>query len=274
MRRVIISSDMDGTLLGHDSYDCEVAKPLIAGIIAADVPIILNTSKTATEVRHWQSKLGLNLPAIVENGSALLKGNTYSHIYGASMPDLEAFLVQNPPDAINFLTCSQDTAAELTDLTGQALEAARTRDFSIPLQFTNETVAKRFANQAQARGLQCIRGGRFYSLQGRCDKGTTLKHLISQYEKAWQSEITVIALGDNHNDLGMLMAADVAVIVKTAGKHAITVDHPAAIYTADEAPNGWVEGVTKALQALSIDLDINLGIDLSNDLMNDLSSDQ
>ncbi len=254
MKHVIISSDMDGTLLGHDSYDCEVAKPLIARLNEADIPVILNTSKTADEVQQWQSQLGLSLPAIIENGSALLEGENYTHIYGASMSDIEAFLAEDPPPAINFLTCTEIVAEQLTNLKGDALRAARLRDFSVPLSFTDETDANAFSSRAQARGLQCVRGGRFYSLQGRCNKGTTLKHLITRYQEKWQSEITLISLGDNQNDRSMLEAADIPIIVKSAGKHAIRIDHPAAIYTGDEAPQGWVDGVTQALRALSINL--------------------
>lgn len=254
MERVIISSDMDGTLLGHDSYDCEAARPLISELIAADIPVILNTSKSAAEIRQWQSTLGLALPAIVENGSGLMEDDRYSHKYGAAMGDLEAFLAEFPPDAINFIHCPETVAMKLTGLEGEALRAARMREFSVPLHFTDTNAAQTFSKLARARGLQCIQGGRFFSLQGQCDKGTTLKHLVSQYQQAWQCNVTVIALGDNKNDLGMLTASDVPVIVKTAGKHAIEVDHASAIYTDAEAPDGWVEGVTKALRTLSIKL--------------------
>jgi mannosyl-3-phosphoglycerate phosphatase len=252
MNRLIISTDMDGTLLGHDAYDCDVAKPLIAKLILADIPVILNTSKTAAEVRLWQSQLNLDLPAIVENGSALIEGNRYTHIYGAPMGDLEAFLLTNPPDAINFVTCDPKIANRLTGLSGASLEAARSRAFSIPLKFPDMTQAKAYQRRAQAQGLQCVQGGRFMSLQGQCDKGTTLKHLVDQYRQQWDSDITLVALGDNQNDLGMLEISDIPIVVKTASGHGIKIDRAESIYTTEVAPNGWVEGVTQALDALSI----------------------
>jgi len=262
MNRIVISTDMDGTLLGHDSYDCTPALPLLDKLSKADIPVILNTSKTAAEIQSWQQSLGLRLPAIVENGSAIVtpRGPPESpqepelHIYGASMVDLEAFLEELSPPGINFLTCALEIATGLTGLQGTALAAARDRRFSIPLKFFDLVAAKRFSEAAQARGLQCVQGGRFFSLQGQCDKGTTLKHLINRYQQAWQSKVTVIALGDNHNDLGMLNNADVPVVVKSLSGHLVTVPGPITIYTDNSAPDGWVEGVTRALATLSIQL--------------------
>ena len=254
MKRLIISTDMDGTLLGHDAYDCDVAKPLIAKLIQAGIPVILNTSKTAAEVRHWQSQLNLDLPAIVENGSALLEGGQYSHIYGANMRDIEAFLQTNPSNAINFVSCDLEVANGLTGLTGTSLEAARTRAFSVPLKFPDQDQAIAYQQRAQAQGLQCVQGGRFMSLQGQCDKGTTLKHLVDQYQQQWRCDITLIVLGDNQNDLGMLEIADIPIIVKTAADPALRINRPETIYTTEVAPNGWVEGVTQALDTLSIEI--------------------
>tara|TARA_R110002072_G_scaffold51389_9_gene137965 strand:+ start:4836 stop:5624 length:789 start_codon:yes stop_codon:yes gene_type:complete len=262
MKRIIISTDMDGTLLDHDSYDCAPALPLLRKLANADIPVILNTSKTAAEIQSWQQTLGLRLPAIIENGSAILtppgsgddSQDPVLHIYGATMVDLEAFLEEIHPAAINFVTCPSELATRLTGLQGIALAAARDRHFSIPLKFSDSLAAQHFSATAQARGLQCIQGGRFFSLQGQCDKGTTLKHLINRYQEAWQSKVTVIALGDNHNDLGMLSNADVPVVVKSPSGHLVTVPDPITIYTDHPAPDGWVEGVTRALATLSIHL--------------------
>jgi mannosyl-3-phosphoglycerate phosphatase len=266
MNKILISTDMDGTLLGHSNYDYDAALPLIKKLNQLDIPIILNTSKTVAEIQNWQKKLGINHPAIVENGSAIFTPGKLSardqasnegenlHVFGAKMVELDAFLAKTSPKAINFLTCDNKMATALTGLEGPSLLAARSRQFSIPLQFSLKSNPEPFLLAAQARGLHCTKGGRFFSLQGQCDKGTTLKHLIHHYEQAWQSKVTIVALGDNHNDLSMLQTADIPVVVNTANGHQLAVANPASIYTTASAPSGWVEGVSKALAALSITL--------------------
>ncbi|MDA0978860.1 MAG: HAD hydrolase family protein, partial [Proteobacteria bacterium] len=67
----IIFTDLDGTLLSHDDYRFESALPLIRELKSAGVQIVLSTSKTLTEVLTWRTRLGLDDPFMVENGSAL-----------------------------------------------------------------------------------------------------------------------------------------------------------------------------------------------------------
>ncbi|MFT5013082.1 MAG: mannosyl-3-phosphoglycerate phosphatase [Patiriisocius sp.] len=255
MSRLVISTDMDGTLLGHHSYDYAVAQPLLAALTAKKIPVILNTSKTAAEIQFWQSELGLDLPAVIENGSAWINPGAKLHVHGATMHDLDAFLRAYPPHATNFLTCEESIAHALTGLEGAALQAARLRQFTVPLDFAVPTDAEHYQTLARAQGLQCVRGGRFYSLQGQCSKGTTLKHVIAHFEQTWQDQVQLIALGDNLNDLDMLMAADVAVVVKSSdGQYQVRPEKSDTIYTDAIAPVGWVEGITKAMQKLSIRL--------------------
>lgn len=262
--RTIISTDMDGTLLGHEDFAFEPALPLIRELNALDIPIVLNTSKTAVEVLSWQAKLGISGPAIVENGSAIINpvGSTADgtgvdaldsmHVYGAQMAELDGFVRSVAPGATNLLQCDAQLAGELTGLAGAQLRAALSRQFSIPLKFDDSVERDAFIQSAQARGLQCKQGGRFLSLQGACDKGATLQHLVADFEQAWQSDVCVVALGDNHNDLGMLQIADLPIVVNTASGHELRIASPTAIYTSAQAPEGWVEGVKAALSRLSI----------------------
>jgi len=262
--RTIISTDMDGTLLGHKDFAFEPVLPLIRELTALEIPIVLNTSKTAVEVLSWQSKLGISGPAIVENGSAILNPVGFNadrnraeavesmHVYGAEIRELDRFVRSAAPRAINLLQCDSRLAGELTGLAGAQLHAALSRQFSIPLKFDDAGERDAFVRSAQARGLQCKQGGRFLSLQGACDKGATLRHLVADFEETWQSDVCVVALGDNHNDLGMLQIADLPIVVNTASGHELRVASSAAIYTSAQAPEGWVEGVKAALSRLSI----------------------
>ena len=50
MNRLIVFTDLDGTLLDHDDYSFEAARPALAKLETLNIPVILTTSKTATEV--------------------------------------------------------------------------------------------------------------------------------------------------------------------------------------------------------------------------------
>ena len=62
--RIWIVTDVDGTLMDH-SYDLTPAKETILRLKELKIPVILCTSKTASEVKVIQKDLGLNDPYIV-----------------------------------------------------------------------------------------------------------------------------------------------------------------------------------------------------------------
>ena len=68
---VIIFTDLDGSLLNHDNFEFDSIKPFIVKCIENNIQIIPNTSKTKCEVEYFCNQLGINLPFIVENGSAI-----------------------------------------------------------------------------------------------------------------------------------------------------------------------------------------------------------
>jgi len=65
-----VVSDVDGTLMDH-SYDLSPAKETIKKLQKLSIPIILCTSKTASEVKVIRKELNLTDPYIVENGAAI-----------------------------------------------------------------------------------------------------------------------------------------------------------------------------------------------------------
>ena len=86
-----VVSDVDGTLMDH-SYDLSPAKETIELLQKLSIPVILCTSKTASEVKVIRKELNLTDPYIVENGAA---------IYGESLVKVngKSFLEKN----MNFL---------------------------------------------------------------------------------------------------------------------------------------------------------------------------
>ncbi|WP_051371748.1 HAD hydrolase family protein [Leisingera aquimarina] len=70
---LLLFSDLDGTLLSHENYSWEPARPALTALKRAGAGVILATSKTAAEVAPLRQSMGLGRwPAIVENGAGLL----------------------------------------------------------------------------------------------------------------------------------------------------------------------------------------------------------
>ena len=72
---LLVFSDLDGTLLDHESYSFAPARAALAALAEIGAGVVLATSKTAAEVAPLRAALGLaGWPAIVENGAGLLAG--------------------------------------------------------------------------------------------------------------------------------------------------------------------------------------------------------
>ena len=68
--KLIIFTDLDGTLLDRDTYTWEAAQPALDRLRRQGIPWVLVTSKTRAEVELWRRCLGNQHPFIVENGGA------------------------------------------------------------------------------------------------------------------------------------------------------------------------------------------------------------
>src|SRR5690606_41723986 len=69
--QLVVFTDLDGTLLDHHSYSWRAALPAMERLAANGIPLVLNSSKTAAEMRDLQGAMGLRAPFIVENGAAV-----------------------------------------------------------------------------------------------------------------------------------------------------------------------------------------------------------
>ena len=70
---LLVFTDLDGTLLDHETYDHSPARPALSRLKAIGAGVVLASSKTAAEIAPLRSDLGLeDWPAIVENGGGVL----------------------------------------------------------------------------------------------------------------------------------------------------------------------------------------------------------
>lgn len=75
--RLVIFSDLDATLLDHQTYSYQAALPVLKKVKKRGIPVVLCTSKTRAETEAIARRLGLQHPFIVENGGAIFIPEDY-----------------------------------------------------------------------------------------------------------------------------------------------------------------------------------------------------
>jgi mannosyl-3-phosphoglycerate phosphatase len=77
--------------------------------------------------------------------------------------------------------------------------------------------------------------------------------LVEQYQTLWNEEVTSMALGDGHNDIGMLQQADIAVLVRSPAQAPPEVPGRSdVLLTEQPGPAGWNDAVCATLQRLEL----------------------
>ncbi|ALO45384.1 HAD-IIB family hydrolase [Pseudohongiella spirulinae] len=270
--KLLVFTDLDGTLLDHYSYSTDGASEGLKLLAKDQIPLIFNTSKTLPECLNLAHELRLDYPFVVENGSAICLPHTpgnaelitiltrdypsttdssahvTSFVLGAKH-DYIATQVTALAETFGFLSLTNSSTQDIclaTGLTPEQAIRAQQRQYSEPLlwQDSPENLL-RFGERLTRHKLTLLRGGRFYHVLGQTDKGLALRVLRDAYSKTStyrNAQLRTIALGDSHNDLAMLQAADVAVLIRSPAhplpEHSFRT--PPLISTLN-GPQGWSE---------------------------------
>jgi len=242
---LMVVSDLDGTLLDHDDYSFEEVLPVLDRMEAAGIPLVVNTSKTKAEWLAMRGDFGNLDPYIVENGSALYDGEKVE-IFGVPRADILEVLkpLRGKFKFTGYAEVGVDEVMKWTGLGRQAAERSADRQFSEPLVWQDTPEAEEeFCRLVAERGLMTLRGGRFLHVLGQTDKGRPLEYLRT--EKA-----AIVALGDRPNDLAMLEAADIGVVIAAPGDFVLEAE--GVLRSTKTGPRGWAEMMTQILDQLNI----------------------
>ena len=230
---------------------------MLATLAKLDVPVLPNTSKTAAELEVLCHQLGLKSGYIAENGSLIHLFDPHTarwsdQITGTSLaqftPLLDALASQ-----FKFQRLSQMSIDEVMSSTGLAkadAELAVQRQFSEGLLWQDSELNRSLLIEiVEKAGFQALQGGRFLSIMGQTDKGRALDELRMQAERNQQHTPLIVALGDSENDLAMLHAADIAVVIHNPTRTApLDIEHADLIRTTRSGPAGWHEAMTQILE--------------------------
>ncbi len=269
----IFFSDLDGTLLDHDSYSWAAAQEALDELERRRLPLVLVSSKTRAEIEVLRRKLGNGHPFVSENGGGIFFPRGYfpkkvddavsaSHQYlcialARPYAEVTALLDEAAEESgVSLVGFRQMSAREVAQNTGLAVreaELARQREFDEPFFFIgSEEAQPRFREAAARRGLTLECGGRFWHAFAGSDKGRAVERLMQLYRSALRgaSRVRAVALGDSANDLSMLKAASVAVVIpKPGGTHdeALLERLPRAVRAPAPGPQGWNAAVLELL---------------------------
>lgn len=244
----LIFSDLDGTLLDHETYSHDAADEALARLANAGIPVILASSKTAAEMIPIRNALGLSAhPAICENGAGLVAPGA------DNLPDTSDYhALRRTLDTLRapfegFSDMSVSAVATLTGLSPDAARLAKTRAFSEPgLWRGTESEKEAFLSALQSEGISAREGGRFMTLSFGATKADRMTEITRLYGAP-----PTLALGDAPNDLEMLHMADYGAIIANPHRSPLPrhPDEDTGRLTRSSLPGpaGWAERVTTVL---------------------------
>ncbi len=269
--RLILFTDLDGTLLSATTYDSGPALPYLARCRAAHVPVIFCSSKTAAEMIVLRTALKNVDPFICENGGAIyLPRGTFSglHFPRKRMGDFEVIEIGAPVSRLRQALreaatrtgttvkgMGEMTLREVRELTGLDEEGAilaRQRAYDEPFVLISGDPAL-LKKQLRAAGYTLTRGGRFFHITQGCDKGKAVRLLRELYERKINGPVSTAGIGDAENDYSMFQAVDRAFLVQKApGRWASIPDLPHLERVDGIGPEGWARVVEFLLKEKDI----------------------
>ena len=264
----MVFTDLDGTLLDHDTYRWDEAEPALTLCASRNVPVILVSSKTRAEMNVLRLELGLAFPFISENGGgiffpaenvvepppdAFLDADLWKWSLGSSYRDVVAALREIREelgwDLRGFADMTIDEISRLTGLEPEKARLAARREYDEPFVAPHFETSEMEAliQAASRRGLQVTEGGRFHHLHGFCDKGGALEKLVRWHEKT-RGPVKTMALGDSPNDFAMLKRVDYPVLVGSSREYPGLEKALSRLRTTHEkGPAGWNAAVSALL---------------------------
>ncbi len=260
--KIVIFTDLDGTLLDYYTYSCEMVTPLVARLRRAGVAVVFCSSKTRAEQEVYRQRLGLDCPFIVEDGGAIFieKGyfsfpykyhrviNNYQVIeLGMPYREIRGILKEaREKSNLTFQGFGDMDASQIANLTGLDLASARLarkRQYEETLNLTgSEQEISLILGRIEEAGLSWNRGSRFYSVTGGNNKGIATRILIELFNRKL-GRIKTIGVGDSLNDKPMLDEVDAPVLVQKPGNYWEEVEVPNLHRVDGVGPEGWVQAI-------------------------------
>lgn len=262
MRKLLVFTDLDGSLLDHHDYSWEKAKLALSALDERSCPVIFNSSKTAAELIKLKRKINNYHPFVSENGSVVSIPADYFSPHALAdkkhVNEFETHLFATPYKIIigmlddlrqkhcfkfkGFGDMSIDELASVCNLSHEQVQDAKQREASEPLLWLDTQEAfKKFKNLLEAEGYIVVSGGRFHHVMADVNKGKAVIWLKQQYiNHEPQTEWITVGLGDGFNDVQMLEAVDYPVLIPNPETSQPDLAHLSHLISPPSpGPEGW-----------------------------------
>jgi mannosyl-3-phosphoglycerate phosphatase len=257
----IVFSDLDGTLLDHNTYSHAGAQEGIDLLRERSVPLVLVSSKTLPEMTELRRILDLDSPFVFENGGGIAwadpeNAKTPLRVELQGLPAVELRekfgLLEKliPVPVKSIMDMSVDEVMEKTGLPRNRAALARERQSSLPFILLEKhdiglQGLEKINMQLREQGLGITKGGRFYHLLSmNSTKGRAVRKIISCYERLHKNEALItMAVGDSENDIPMLKEVDRPCLVRKHDGSIIQTGLPDVFQAKNIGPAGFTEAV-------------------------------
>ncbi len=265
-RRILVFTDLDGTLLDSLSYSYAASLRGIELLRERGAALVLVSSKTLPEMEPLHRELSLDSPLVFENGGGIAypkkrisgRNRFRVEISGLSAEEL-AVRLRSFEDLIGHPTRTifQMSVKEISEATGlnkESVERARMRRASLPFilpgvgGITPERM-ERINKKARREGLVFTRGDRFFHVSSRdSNKGEAVKRIMAYYRKgSGGASIVSLGIGNSENDIPMLKAVRHPYLVRKSGGSFVETGLDCTV-TEAAGPAGFTEAVESFFQ--------------------------
>ena len=261
--KVLIFTDLDGSLLHRDSFKFDDIKDYLKQILSEGILIIPNSSKTEKEILEFNSELGLSLPYISENGAVIngldeLNENLPRQLILSREKENLLKIFQNIVPNNLQKKCKWLSEMDTKDqalifgLEDKKLEMALDRKYTIPFIFKGNKIEKNELSKIIKNNGLCLQeGGRVINLTDKINKAKALKVFVRFFKKNYKN-VKTIAVGDNYNDLDMLEVSDFPCLVFNDKFRLDEIHIKNLITTNKPSPEGWADVIKMALVKIKI----------------------
>jgi mannosyl-3-phosphoglycerate phosphatase len=267
--RLIVFSDLDGTLLDGSNYSFDRARPALRLLAERRIPLVLCSSKTRPEVEYYRERLDNRDPFVVENGGAVYVPRDYFAFgFDHDRATADYFVVELGAPYETLVRAlgelKRRTGVPLrgfSDMTIEEVAArcalplcqaarAKQREHDEPfLVLEPEGVAAVMA----AADISVTQGDRFHHLS-TSDKGRAVSVLMDLFKRS-RLEAVSVGIGDTLNDLPLLEAVEIPILVQLDdGGYDRRVAVPRLRYAEGVGPAGWNAAVTKLVDGAAANL--------------------
>ena len=256
---MLLFTDVDGCLLNKHDYKYTDALPILQRIQEVKWPVILCSSKTASELTVLARELRLSsAPLICENGARIIWqgdgfGTERSTVCRTHRDAVLKSLRRLSKDFRfrSFTDLKLPGVMQVTDLSKEAAVRAMDREGTEPILWDDDpTLITDFEHELIAEGLTLTLGGRFWHVAGGTNKGDALQQVSKYYETSVKGPLLTIAIGDSPVDQPMLDRADFSIGIPTPdGTHDVSISGKGMFATMPGAA-GWAECVRLLLDQI------------------------